>query len=283
VQVTNGLFSVDLDVTHGHFNGQGLWLEVEVGGTRIGCQEILPVPYALSLRPGAVISDTTSYVQLNLYYVKDLTSLNYGVYAKATYGFAVFNYGIYGYGTTTGVYGSSDSGTGVVGRSESGTAIHATGTGIIKSTADTEIAVSPLKMVAYYGSNVDLRPSGIGWIEVRPNATGSQYVYVPVDLPSVLFGTRTKLKSARICYKCDNATSYITRTYVRYATDSYYTTLISDDTNRMNTDWECYTLTDTTPEEIEGSLWIHLTLDFAGTGDSHDIRIGKITLTLTEQ
>ncbi len=55
VQVTDGLFSVDLAVTHGHFNGQGLWLEVEVGGTKIGCQEILPVPYALSVRPGAVI------------------------------------------------------------------------------------------------------------------------------------------------------------------------------------------------------------------------------------
>jgi hypothetical protein len=60
VPVANGLFSVELDVTHSDFNGQGLWLEVEVGGTSIGCQEILPVPYALSLRPGATIRRVTA-------------------------------------------------------------------------------------------------------------------------------------------------------------------------------------------------------------------------------
>ena len=56
VPVTDGLFSVELDVTHGAFWGQGLWLEVEVDGTSVGCKEILPVPYALSLRPGATVS-----------------------------------------------------------------------------------------------------------------------------------------------------------------------------------------------------------------------------------
>ncbi|GAF93832.1 unnamed protein product, partial [marine sediment metagenome] len=55
VPVREGLFSVQLDVDHSHFNGQALWLEVEVNGTAIVCQEILPVPYALSLRPGADI------------------------------------------------------------------------------------------------------------------------------------------------------------------------------------------------------------------------------------
>jgi hypothetical protein len=58
VQVTDGLFSVELDVDQSLFNGQGLWLGVEVGGTDIVCQEILPVPYALSLRPGAHIEGT---------------------------------------------------------------------------------------------------------------------------------------------------------------------------------------------------------------------------------
>jgi len=56
VQVTNGLFSVKLDVNQADFNGQGLWLEVMVEGETLGPrQEILPVPYALSLKPGAVI------------------------------------------------------------------------------------------------------------------------------------------------------------------------------------------------------------------------------------
>jgi hypothetical protein len=60
VPVADGLFSVALDVAHDDLNGQGLWLEVEVGGTAVVCQEILPVPYALSLRPGASIHNTAS-------------------------------------------------------------------------------------------------------------------------------------------------------------------------------------------------------------------------------
>lgn len=60
VPVMDGLFNVKLDVTHGVFWGQGLWLEVEIGGVGIGCEEILPVPYALSLRPGATIAGDAS-------------------------------------------------------------------------------------------------------------------------------------------------------------------------------------------------------------------------------
>jgi len=53
VAVTNGLFSVKLDVDESVFNGQALWLEVQVEGEVLGPrQEILPVPYALhSLGP----------------------------------------------------------------------------------------------------------------------------------------------------------------------------------------------------------------------------------------
>ena len=58
VAVTNGLFSVKLDVNQSGFNGQGLWLEVKVEGETLSPrQEILPVPYALGLKPGAEISD----------------------------------------------------------------------------------------------------------------------------------------------------------------------------------------------------------------------------------
>jgi hypothetical protein len=60
VQVTNGLFSAKVDVNQADFNGQALWVEVEVGGTKLGCQEILPVPYALSLRSGAEIYFSTA-------------------------------------------------------------------------------------------------------------------------------------------------------------------------------------------------------------------------------
>lgn len=58
VEVANGLFGVELAFSHDYFNGQGLWLRIDVETTVIGCQEITAVPYALGLRPGATIEGT---------------------------------------------------------------------------------------------------------------------------------------------------------------------------------------------------------------------------------
>jgi hypothetical protein len=105
-----------------------------------------------------------------------------------------------------------------------------------------------------------------------------------VDLPSVLFGTRVKLKSIRVCYQCSNSASYISSTRVGRAYDSGgYNELITDTTDRDSTTWDCYTITDTTPAEIQGSLFVIVSMYFAGTGSPHSIQIGNITLTLTEQ
>ncbi len=55
--VQGGLFNVDLDVPPGAFSGQALWLRIQVNGQWLTPrQALLPVPYALSLRPGAVIA-----------------------------------------------------------------------------------------------------------------------------------------------------------------------------------------------------------------------------------
>lgn len=56
VAVSGGLFNVKLGVDPADFNGQALWLSIRAGGeTLLPRQEILPAPYALSLRPGADI------------------------------------------------------------------------------------------------------------------------------------------------------------------------------------------------------------------------------------
>ena len=100
MQVTDGLFNVGLDVTHDEFDGQGLWLAVEVGGTTIGCREIMPVPYALSLRPGATIVGSDDVSTL---IVQNSSSTN-GSRSIRGYASAVT-------GTTVGVNGRSDSST----------------------------------------------------------------------------------------------------------------------------------------------------------------------------
>jgi hypothetical protein len=126
VTVTDGLFSVELDVDQGDFDGQGLWMQVEVGGTTvINCQEILPAPYALSLRPGAVVSGTVTGGSMLYAYNTATTGGSYGLRGRSdstegrgVYGLATAG----GLATTYGVYGQSDSatGTGVYGLASSG-------------------------------------------------------------------------------------------------------------------------------------------------------------------
>jgi hypothetical protein len=56
IAVENGLFNVKLGVDVVDFDGQALWLSIIVDGETLSPrQEILPAPYALSLRPGADI------------------------------------------------------------------------------------------------------------------------------------------------------------------------------------------------------------------------------------
>ncbi|MBN1640359.1 MAG: hypothetical protein JXA09_03915 [Anaerolineae bacterium] len=138
VEVRDGRFSVALDVPHTIFDGRGLWLQVDVGGVAIGCQEVLAAPYALSLRPGAVIQGATYPAALNVVnehsdgwalsaqgksigayvYAADVSGPVYGLYGQAspTTGTA---YGVYaeasptGNGSiTSGVYGRSYSNDG---------------------------------------------------------------------------------------------------------------------------------------------------------------------------
>ncbi len=165
VTLSNGFFTVELDVDQAHFNGQGLWLKVFVGGTGLGCQELLPAPYALSLRPGAQMSASTSDHILRLtnsYTAGTSGSALHATSAASTaptiagyhngdgpaiYGYAAGTYpaveGIHG-GTgiavagyvtnaaAVGVLGSNNSygGSGVKGFSEGGVGVEGRGGGI---------------------------------------------------------------------------------------------------------------------------------------------------------
>jgi hypothetical protein len=125
VPVTDGLFSVELDVPQEVFWGQGTWLTVEIGSTRLGCEEILPVPYALSLRPSAVVrggvASPSAVLQVHQ---SDPGSPAFGLYGSG------ISTGIYGLGVETGVkghsYGHVGGRAGVWGNSEMGVGVRAT-------------------------------------------------------------------------------------------------------------------------------------------------------------
>lgn len=110
VSVSNGLFNAHLEFDPGsyggYFNGQALWLGIEVGtdGEMTPRQLIRPVPYALSLRPGAEIKGETDEPVIK--------GQNDG------HGDGV--HGIAGWYGTIGVYGESGFGIGVKGQGEIG-------------------------------------------------------------------------------------------------------------------------------------------------------------------
>ncbi len=119
VQVQNGLFTEQLDVDPGAFDGRALWLAITVNGQLLSPrQEMLPTPYALTLRPPAAI-------RASVYDGPVLTVENtdanpagggYAIVAKNASGYT-WRPAIYGEntGASAGVYGYSTGWHGTVG------------------------------------------------------------------------------------------------------------------------------------------------------------------------
>lgn len=105
VTVEDGLFNVQLGVDHADFDGQGLWLSIIVDGETLSPrQQILPAPYALSVRPGAdVVGDSLGS-----------TDASFAGYAPAT---------------GTALYGDANGGVGLFGDSENSYGVWGTSNG----------------------------------------------------------------------------------------------------------------------------------------------------------
>ncbi len=365
VLVTNGLFNVVLDFGPRAFTGESRWLQVEVRpGASTGNyivlvprQPILAAPYALSLRPGAIIEGDMGDVRIN-YRSRFTTNppmyVTYGLYAKANsdasnnWAYGVFGevedakgFGGYFRNNTRGgaalyarsgsdsapdliLGGNSDNDDNGVIASEPGdkdsdivirtndnlridldadqsggdadfeirnrlgrTIFNVDESGAVYSFGATEIAVSPMNMVPdwRYENNIDIRVGADGVVIIRPRKTGRAVAYLPVTLPNVIFGTRKKLFSAEVCYKCSNENSYIHKLEVGQ-TDNWgrYQRHLDQEYGLKKTSWYCQTLWSSfigiPSKYITGTLFISFIFEFEGTGEDHEIRIGKITMRI---
>jgi len=140
VSVSNGYFGVDLDFGSNAFTGDARWLQITINSCPGGASGVTlsprvalnPAPYALSLRPGAVISSANIpistlaglYVQNNntgtansgiVGLAGDPNDENYGVRGQSysTQGRGVYGYASNSGGVTYGVYGQSNSTSGI--------------------------------------------------------------------------------------------------------------------------------------------------------------------------
>jgi len=114
VQTTNGLFTVQLEVDQADFNGRGLWLEVHVEGEVLSPrQQILPTPYALSLRPGAIIQGSSAYG------LSSITTDSYGLYGESSHtSFGAGVLGINSGGVGDGIQAESNGRAGIFAQGE---------------------------------------------------------------------------------------------------------------------------------------------------------------------
>lgn len=171
VPVADGLFNVTLDIPDETFDGQGRWIQLQVGGELLTPRrEILPVPYALSLRPGALISGTVEGFGLGV--VNTLTGSSFnGAIFGVTYGNSGNSAAVFGRSRATsgwnnGVTGgtSSGEGVGVVGYNTSTTG----GVGVWgKADATTGWAVGV--------QGISDSSNGIGVIGTSSSTSGNTY------------------------------------------------------------------------------------------------------------
>ncbi len=119
IDVEKGLFNVQLDVNPDIVNGQALWLSIIIGGQTLSPrQEILPAPYALSLRPGAkIVGETLGATDAALAGYAPATGTALRADANGgmgLYGVSVGSYGVRGASSSSwGGYFSSSDGYGI--------------------------------------------------------------------------------------------------------------------------------------------------------------------------
>ncbi len=319
VSVEDGLFYSEIWGSCGtdDINGQQLYLgiEVEGDGEMMPRQPILPVPYAFSLIPGAIISDTrdgvltvrstgSGYNDALLAYAEGTGKAVTGAATDGigVYGTSVNSDGVQGYSLDDdgvvgisingdGVVGATLSGTGVVGLSGTGTAISAEGTGIIQSTAKSYVWISGNGVRPYSQSDstvIDL--DSIGGAIVTPGATASaRYVMLPVTVPGPLYGQDMTISDLDIYWVGDTDMDAITDIRFRRQTgvcDSCYAEILHD-----ATDHTCYEDTHPTGCTIHYDLTsnnvltadsgvLYMMLQLTAIGNDTWIRIGGVRLTL---
>ena len=137
VLVSDGLFTVDLNFGASAFQGEARWLQIVVncggGATTLSPRQPLsPAPYALNLRPTALLNTNAALPLFRTYN----TGLGAGLSGHSTFGHGVYGQSDSNDPTKAGVYGSATEGaSGVYGESVDGPG------GYFKSTNDDGVYV----------------------------------------------------------------------------------------------------------------------------------------------
>jgi len=284
--VTGGLFTALFsNCTADDINGQGLWLEIQVEGDNpmMPRRQIAPVPYAWSLRPGAVIEgdvpDDSVLQATNL----SQSNGSKGVYGLAG-GLAATNYGVYGASLSAFGYGGYFVGATAMGN---GVALKAAGSGIIQSTASSYLWISGNSLQkANSDDTTRWEYDDYGGYRVYGGADwGSlKRVVLPVTIPGQLYGQNITVTGLDLYYTELGEFTGINAVIVRRQ-DGVGTgnLILYDDTiPNCSIPAQCVEHWDLTQNnELSDQRGVlHIVLRFAYGSDSDYIQIGGVRLTL---
>ncbi len=281
VQVTDGLFTVMLGESTPLWNKVAsfqnqLYLGVKPGGgTELTPRHKFGVsPYAMSLIPGATIDDDNPA----------------GGYVYSFWVSSANHHAIYGRSSTltgvTGVTYDADYYGGNFYNNADGVDIYASGSGKIKSVAESVFVATPMNIYTAIGSMGDLTfyRYSYGYTQVQTSYTGSEWAFVPINIPTQVFGMQQKLKKVKLFYSCNTASSYIDDVWVKTLNADGTDTDLFEYNGDLDYDagWGSLTFTTGTPKTFTGPIHVMFKFNFDGTGSSHYIRIGRIEFTLVE-
>ena len=291
VAVVNGLFTAVLNgCTTSDISGQQLYLGIKVGSDpeMTPRQPVYATPYAHSLRPDAIINNTgtghgltvqsASSGLANTALVAENTNMTSGIALRAIV-----------HGNDAAMV-SSNGGTGPLLKGFGGDGgedeFRINNDGTLETKADSYLWIPGdafIKNRSTDSTRWDIQNNGSALIW-RGSSAGTKFVYIPITLPSVLYGQPVEIERITVYYRCQNgANNYITETYMYKQTSaSGQVTLIGDGADHKSDLASSYTLTLETDDRYlsagQGGLGLNIGLNFAN--DSEYIQLGGIRLQL---
>ncbi len=293
VAVTNGLFTLLVPCGSAQINGQQLYAGIQVGSDAEMTPRlpIYPAPYAYSLRPGAIIANTSSGKNslkvtssagggggdASLWVENSSPASGIALWSKA----AGFDASVVIENAGSGPLLKAFGGDG--GEDE----VLITNQGALQIKADTYLFV-PGSEVRPTTGNPIINYYGDGSVALQYTTTGVKGVMFGIPLPAVLYGQPVEVEEITIFYNVSNSATYID------ATDVYkqltagavgggpdFVYLLSDTTNRASIDYTSYTLSPTS------NAWLSAETGFIGVGLAiqynntlHYLNIGGVRVRL---
>lgn len=293
VTVTNGLFSTTLeDCPSTNIYGQQLYLGIQVSGDveMSPRQPIHPVPYALSLMPGAIVNNFNGGRGLDVK-SNGIGQVGTSLWVENT------NSAIGGIGVWSIVNGTdasiiaSNNGTGALfkgfGADGGEDEFRVNNDGSIETKADSYIFISGNSLQKGYSTDTTFWiPTSAGGAQIFKGAgpVGERAIYYPITLPAQLYGQPVKVESITVYYTTSSETgAYITRTKLsRQYNILNSITLILDETDHNSPSSAYYVLPTTGNNVLDpidgGGLSLVFALNFAN--DTDFITIGAIRIQL---